>query len=60
MTKKELIECLAAYPDGEEIAEIYRDMAEERERVIEYYEERQHASGMYAQQDLIESYRCER
>lgn len=60
MTKKELIDYLAAYPDDEEIAEIYRDMAEERERMLEYYEERQHDSGMYAQQDLIDAYRHER
>lgn len=48
------------YPDDTDLNEIYRDIDEERQRKIEEQEERQHASGMYAQQDLIDMYRRER
>lgn len=60
MTNTELMQILRQYPDGTDLNEIYREMDEERKRVIEYYEERQHDSGMYAQQDLIDVYRRER
>ena len=60
MTNAELMQILRQYPDDTEISEIYRDLDEERQRVLEYYEERQHDSGMYAQQDLIDMYRRER
>lgn len=60
MTNTELMAILRMYPDGTDINEIYRDIDEERQRKIEEQEERQHASGMYAQQDLIDMYRRER
>ena len=60
MTNAEFMQILRQYPDDTEISEIYRDLDEERQRVLEYYEERQHDSGMYAQQDLIDMYRRER
>lgn len=60
MTNTELMQILRQYPDGTDLNEIYREMDEERKRVIEYHEERQHDSGMYAQQDLIDAYRRER
>lgn len=62
MTKEWLMEYLAELEDGEEINmnEIWRDYEEEHNRRIEELEERQHASGMYAQQDLIDLYRFER
>jgi hypothetical protein len=44
----------------EEVRQFYADMCEARETMIEEIEERQHASGMYAQQDLIDMYRRER
>ena len=44
----------------EEVRQFYADMCETRETMIEEIEERQHASGMYAQQDLIDMYRRER
>lgn len=44
----------------EEVRQFYADMCEAREAMIEEIEERQHASGMYAQQDLIDMYRRER
>jgi hypothetical protein len=37
-----------------------REAAEERERMIEEQEERQHQSGFYAFQDLMEMWRNER
>lgn len=60
MTTAELMEILRMYPDDTDINEVFRDMDEERQRKIEEQEERQHASGMYAQQDLIDMYRIER
>ena len=44
----------------EEVRKFYADMCEAREAMIKEIEERQHASGMYAQQDLIDMYRRER
>ena len=60
MTNAEFMAILRQYPDDTEISEIYRDMDERRCDLIERVEERQHNSGMYAQQDLIDMYRRER
>lgn len=56
---------LAAWMQAEQITakearKIIAAIREEREEYIESIEERQHASGMYAQKDLIDSYRRER
>lgn len=45
---------------ADEVRQFYADMCEAREAMIEEIEERQHQSGMYAQQDLIDMYRRER
>lgn len=64
MTKAELIELLEDFEGEDDINEAISDalrmMAEARAEMIECVEERQHASGMYAQQDLIDAYRRER
>lgn len=41
-------------------AKTIQEEVEQAERLREYYEERQHSSGMYVQQDLIDMYRRER
>lgn len=41
-------------------AKTIQEEVEQTERLREYYEERQHSSGMYVQQDLIDMYRRER
>lgn len=61
MTKERLIEIINTYEDGEDVNlnELARDMAEyERER-LEELEERQHQSGFYAFQDLMDMRRRE-
>lgn len=62
MTKQEILAMLDEYGDDEEIDinEIMRARYEERQALIEEIEERQHKSGFYAQQDLIDMYRKER
>lgn len=62
MTKEQLFELLNEYDDDEELNlnEILRDHYERRQALIEEIEERQHKSGFYAQQDLIDMYRRER
>lgn len=62
MTKEQIFDILDDYDDTDEINlnEIMRDFYEAREAMIEEIEERQHKSGFYAQQDLIDMYRRER
>lgn len=62
MTKQELLALIEEYGDNEEINinEILRARYEARQAQIEEIEERQHKSGFYAQQDLIDMYRRER
>ena len=62
MTKEHLIELLEGYDDDEEVDlnELMRDVEEERERRIEELEERQHQSGFYAFQDMMDMRRRER
>lgn len=60
MTKREFIESLSRFDDDADMDEVYEALREEREELIERIEERQHNSGMYAQQDLIAMYRRER
>lgn len=67
MTKKDLIKMLDGYDDDEVldveetismISEAYD--AEMHEHRMMLLEERQHDSGMYVQQDIIDMYRRER
>lgn len=51
MTKEQMLASLERYEDDEVI--------DEYDRFIEELEERQHASGFYVQQDIIEMYRRE-
>ena len=62
MTKEHLIELLEGYDDDEEVDlnELMRDVEEERERRIEELEERQHQSGFYTFQDMMDMRRRER
>ena len=65
MTKKMLVDFLSSYEDDDEIDEYefsryLRDIEEERERRIEELEERQHNSGLYAFNDMIDMMRMER
>lgn len=65
MTKKQMMEFLAQYEDGDvideyELADYMRSIDAARERFIEEVEERQHASGFYAFQDTLDMYRRER
>lgn len=69
MTKKDVLALLNDCEEDDEVSglqlmerinQFLIDEAEQRERTIERLEERQHDSGMYAQQDLIDSYRRER
>lgn len=65
MTKEQMLEFLEQYEDGDvideyELARYHQSIAEAHERFVEELEERQHASGFYAQQDVIEMYRRER
>ncbi len=65
MTKEQMLEFLEQYEDGDvideyELVRYQQSIAEARERFIEELEERQYASGFYAQQDVIEMYRRER
>lgn len=62
MLKAQIMDYIDGYDDNEEISinEMLRDIAEaERER-IEALEERQHQSGFYAFQDLMDMRRNER
>ena len=61
-TKSQILDWLDYYEDDDEIdlTHMERELAEwERER-IEELEERQHNSGFYAFQDLMDMYRRER
>lgn len=69
MTKKDVLDLMNDYEEDDEVSglnlmerinQFLIDEAEQRERMLERLEERQHDSGMYAQQDLIDSYRRER
>lgn len=62
MTKEELMEYLEEYDDKDEvdINQILREEEEARRMRIEELEERQHANGFYAFQDMIAMYRYER
>ena len=65
MTKEQMLEFLEQYEDGDiideyELARYQQSITEARERFVEELEERQYASGFYAQQDVIEMYRRER
>ena len=62
MTKQELLDLLGDYDEEDDINlnEILQSLYEERQDRMEEIEERQHKSGFYAQQDLIEMYRRER
>lgn len=65
MTKEQMLEFLEQYEDDDvideyELVRYQQSIAETHEQFIEELEERQHASGFYAQQDIIEMYRCER
>lgn len=65
MTKREMMDFLSRYDEGDQIdeyemAEYIRDIEEAREHMIEEIEERQHASGFYAFQDTMDMYRRER
>lgn len=62
MTKSELINVLSYYEDDEEIdiAEIERESCLRHVELINELEERQHATGFYAFQDLMDMYRRER
>lgn len=62
MTKQELLELLDIYDGKDDINlnEILQSLYEERQAHMEEIEERQHKTGFYAQQDLIEIYRRER
>lgn len=67
MTKQDLINLLDGYDDDEvlDVEETISMISEAHEAEMHEYrmmllEERQHDSGMYAQQDLIDMYRMER
>ena len=69
MTKKDVLELMNDYEENDEVSglnlmerinQFLIDEAEQRERLLERLEERQFASGMYEQQDLIDMYRRER
>ena len=65
MTKEQMLDFLSQYEDGDvideyELARYQQSIAEAHERLVEEIEERQHASGFYIQQDVIEMYRRER
>lgn len=62
MTKEQLMLLIDNYDDDEEIDlnELTREFEEEKERRIEELEERQHQSGFYAFQDLMDMWRRER
>lgn len=67
MTKQDLINMLEGYDDDEvlDVNETINMIYEAYEAEMHEYrmmllEERQHDSGMYAQQDLIDMYRRER
>lgn len=62
MTKEQLFDLLEEYDNDEDLdlEEILRDHYERRQALMEEIEERQHKSGSYAQQDLIDMYRRER
>lgn len=60
---KEAADYIAEHCDeGDEIDvdELCRDIAQHREERLEELEERQHQSGFYAFQDLMDMYRFER
>lgn len=65
MTKEQMLAFLEQYEDDEvideyELARYQQSITEAHERFVEELEERQHASGFYVQQDVIEMYRRER
>lgn len=69
MTKKDVLDLMNDYEEDDEVSglnlmerinQFLIDEAEQRERLLERLEERQHDSGMYVQQDLIDMYRRER
>lgn len=62
MTKAQVMSLLSEFEDDEEVDmdELNRIEYERRQALIEEIEERQHASGFYAFQDLMEMRRRER
>lgn len=65
MTKEQMLDFLERYEDDEvideyELARYQQFIAEAHECFIKELEKRQHASGFYVQQDIIEMYCRER
>lgn len=59
MTKQQMIELLDEYEDDEDISDLLQDLEERHLELIDELEERQHASGFYAFQDLMDMRRRE-
>jgi len=62
-TKKQIMDYIDRYYDDDDefdMRDVLEDMERSHQELIDELEERQHNSGFYAFQDLIEMYRNER